>query len=465
MNKQPLQDDRFKIFPRSVKGKFRQLKYTILALAYLVYFFLPWLPWQRDVGPDQAVLFDLIARKFYIFGLLVHAKEIFWLAGILMLAALGLFFITTILGRVFCGYFCFQTLWTDVFVWIERLVQGERPARIRLDKQPWNKEKLFKIGLTKLLWMAFSFWTGLTFTLYWGKAPELVVAFFTTTAPAAMYITTLIITGLTFAMAGFAREMVCTHMCPYSRFQSAMFDKNTKIVAYDQKRGEAKQGRSKVTKVLRRQQARAEQGVGDCIDCGFCVQVCPTGIDIRNGLQVSCIHCALCIDACDQIMDKMEWPRGLIRYSSQVEDEGGKTRYVKLQSVGYGLALLVTAALLVLSISKKADIDTALRQVRQPLYVVLSDGSIQNSYELKVSNFTDQIIYPEITLKGFPEANLDLGRINDFHIEPQKTLRLYAKVNWLVSNHIDKTRTFVLHINSRDQGIKSRDINATFYTP
>ena len=282
---QRLYEARKSIFPRSVKGRFRNLKWSILLVAYSVYFLLPWMRWERVAGPDQAVLFDLVGRKFYLFGLTVYPQDIFWLAGFLMLAAYLLFFVTGIAGRVFCGYFCFQTLWTDVFVLVERLVQGERPARIRLSKQPMNSEKLLKLGSTHALWLLVAFATGLSFVLYWGNAPELIVDFFTGRAPFAAYATALFLTATTYVMAGLAREQVCTYMCPYSRFQSAMFDKDTLIVSYDSKRGEGRKGRAKLGKGLKLREARDAAGAGDCIDCGYCVQVCPTGIDIRNGLQ------------------------------------------------------------------------------------------------------------------------------------------------------------------------------------
>ena len=453
------------IHPRSVKGRFRRLKNSVLTIAYLVYFLLPWVPWERTIGPDQAVLWDLAGRKFYLFGLVIHPKEIFWLAGILMIAALLLFFITGIAGRVFCGYFCFQTLWTDVFIWIERLVQGERPARLRLERQSWDAEKIRKKGLTHLLWLLFAFVTGLTFTLYWGYAPELTRAFFTGTAPAPMYITTLILTATTYTMAGFAREQVCTHMCPYSRFQSAMFDRDTRLVAYNRQRGEGSQGRSKVTKELKTREQRQVAGVGDCIDCGYCVQVCPTGIDIRNGLQVSCIHCALCIDACDNIMEKMGWPKGLIRYSSEQEEAGKKARILKPKNFGYGIALLLSVALLVWSIDHKASLDTAITQIRQPLYVRLSDGSIQNTYEIKLTNYTDSEQHLQLHLAGLENAALDTGSIQEIVLQPEQQLRLLVKVRQKSGQGGGKTSDFEFVVRPEDASITEKRIKARFYRP
>lgn len=452
------------IYPRSVKGRFRNFKYFILITAYSIYYGLPWLSWSRPVGPDQAVLFDIVARKYYLFGLVVQPQQIFWLAGFLIIAALLLFFITGVAGRVFCGFFCFQTLWTDLFFRIEKWVQGERPARIRLDKQPWSVEKIRKKAVTYGLWAFIAFWTGLTFTLYWGEAGDLVIRFFSGDAPRAMYITTLIVTFTTFTMAGMAREQTCTHMCPYSRFQSAMFDKATRVVAYDQRRGEGRSGRAKLTKGMKTLDARAEQSIGDCVDCGFCVQVCPTGIDIRNGMQIACIQCALCIDACNNIMDSLGWKRGLIRYSSEIEDQGGQVRFFSLKNVGYGLAILISTAVLVWSISTEADLETAIRQTRKPLYVLLSDGSIENSYEIKLINQTSEVHTYHFVLEGLDDATLDTGRIREVRLKPLQQLRILAKVKQSPGKRRGKVSDFIVKVQDAE-GVDAAHIATRFYRP
>jgi len=429
-NEQQLYAPRQSIYPRSVQGRFRNLKWGVLWLAYGVYFLLPWLRWERESGPSQAVLFDLVGRKFYLFDLVVHPQDIFWLAGLLMIAAYLLFFVTGLAGRVFCGYFCFQTLWTDVYVWIEKIIQGERPARIRLDKQDWNVEKTVKIGSTHLLWLLVAFATGLTFVIYWGDAPTLVQEFFSGEAPFAAYATTVFLTTTTYVMAGIAREQVCTYMCPYSRFQSVMFDRDTLIVSYHAERGEGSAGRRKLTGDTKTPEQRHEAGIGDCIDCGYCVQVCPTGIDIRNGLQIQCISCALCIDACDTIMDKLGWERGLVGYSSQRVEEGGeRARLLRPKVLGYFAVLLVAFGLLVWSVSNQAPFDLGVSQVRQPIYVQLSDGRIQNSYELKVNNKTGHSMTLSFSLKGLENAELDMGRFHTITLRPEQRLRLTARIN------------------------------------
>jgi len=420
-----LYQKRIPIFPRSVKGIFRRLKYGILILAYGIYFFLPWVRWERLNAPDQAVLFDIPGRHFYIFGLAMEPQDVVWIGGLLVIAAMLLFFVTGIAGRVFCGYFCFQTLWTEVFVLIERLIQGERPVRIRLAQAPWSVEKLGKLGATWGLWLLVAFWTGLTFTLYWDNAPELVVAMARGEAPFAAYATTLFLTATTFVMAGLAREQVCTYMCPYARFQSAMFDKDTLIVAYDERRGE---DRHKPVKNLKSREQRRVQGMGDCVDCGYCVQVCPTGIDIRNGLQLQCISCALCIDACNTIMDSLGWPHGLVGYTSENAQQGGATRIIKPKTIGYGVILLTAIAVLGWSIAHQVAYNATVEQIRQPLYATLSDGRIQNSYEIKLNNRVIKPLTVRIGLEDLPGAELDVGGLEQITLEPQQRLQVLAKV-------------------------------------
>ncbi len=463
---QALYQSRIGIYPRSVKGRFRNIKWAILGLAYGVYFLLPWLRWERAVGPDQAVLFDIVRRKFYLFGLVVHAQDLFWLAGLLMIAALLLFFVTGIAGRVFCGYFCFQTLWTDLYLLIERLVQGDRVARIRLDKTPLSANKLLRKAVTHLLWLLLAFWTGLTFTLYWGNAPQLAVQWFSGSAPFPAYATTLFLTATTYVMAGLAREQVCTYMCPYARFQSVMFDADTRIVAYDVARGERSAGRHKVTRTLKAHEQRQQRGIGDCIDCGYCVQVCPTGIDIRDGLQVQCISCALCIDACDTIMDSLGWGRGLIRYTSERQAQGQISRIWKPKTLAYGAVLVAAVAALVWSVSTQAPLEMSVVQVRQPLFVRLSDGRIQNSYELHLDNKTDQPLQLAVMMRGLPGAELDTGQLASLELAAQRSVRIMARVRWESSHRIKGSRSFYFDvIPQQRQEIGMISAPATFFMP
>ena len=463
---QALDQPRMRIYPRSVKGRFRTIKWAVLGLAYGVYFLLPWLRWERNVGPDQAVLFDIVQRKFYLFGLVAHAQDLFWLAGFLVIAALLLFFVTGIAGRVFCGYFCFQTLWTDLYLLIERMVQGDRVARIRLDKSPLGVNKLLRKAATHLLWLLVAFATGLTFTLYWGNAPTLVVQWFTGSAPFPAYATTLFLTATTYVMAGLAREQVCTYMCPYARFQSVMFDADTRIVAYDVARGEGAAGRHKVTRSLKSRRQREQQGVGDCIDCGYCVQVCPTGIDIRNGLQVQCISCALCIDACDTIMGSLGWPRGLISYTSERQAQGDISRIWKPRTLAYGAVLVAAIGALVWSVSHQAPLEMSVVQVRQPLFVRLSDGRIQNSYELHLANKTDQPLQLAVMMRGLAGAELDIGQLASLQLAAQHSVRVMARVRWESGHRVKGSRSFNFDIvPQRRQEIGMISAPATFFVP
>jgi len=423
-----MEQQRVPIFPRSVKGFYRKVKSSIVILAYGVYFLLPWIPWHRETGISQAVIFNLDAHRFDIFNLTIYAQDMFWVAVLFAFAALLLFFVTGIAGRVFCGYFCFQTLWTDVFMYIEHWIQGERPVRIKLANSKWTLEKIVKIGLTHFSWLLVAFLTGLAFTLYWGYAPDLIVQIFTFKAPLAAGITILFLTATTYVMAGIAREQVCTYMCPYARFQSAMFDRDTVIVAYDSIRGEGSNGRHKPSKELIKRDDRQDQGYGDCVDCGYCVQVCPTGIDIRNGLQFQCITCALCIDACDTIMTSVGYPKGLIRYSSEAEAEGKKTRFLKPKTIGYGVILIVVLSALIWGLYTRTALELSVRQVRQPLFVVLSNGDIQNRYDIKMNNKTDKAMVLALSIKGLDKSILNSGRHENIKLAPSSSLTLHVNV-------------------------------------
>jgi len=416
------------IHPRSVKGHFRLVKTLIMAWAYGVFFLLPWIRWERPVGSQQAVHFDLINKKFYIFDLIVHAQDIFWLAALLFLSAVLLFFATALVGRVFCGFFCFQTLWTDAFRSIEKAIQGDRIARIRLDKQAWGFEKISKKGLTHALWLLMAFWTGISFSLYWADAPTLFMDFFTGNANSAAYITTLILMTTTYLAAGWIKEYVCMHICPYARFQSVMYDSDTLTTSYDFNRGESSCGRVKPIKQMKDLNLRQEKGHGDCVDCGLCVQVCPTGIDIRDGSQLSCINCGLCIDACNSIMDKFGWAKGLIRFASENELEGKKTHFLKLRTYGYGLATVGALFFLFWSVSGNKLVDVSSYQTRSPLYVTLSDGRIQNSYEVKIAN---KSLYPaefSIAVQGMDDLELSTGAIEKLLVGADNSIKFLIKL-------------------------------------
>ncbi|HQR50308.1 MAG TPA: cytochrome c oxidase accessory protein CcoG [Methylophilaceae bacterium] len=430
----PLFQKHIPIFVRSVEGKFRNFKTGILVLAYSVFFALPWLPWERVSAANQAVLFDLGSRRFFIFNLVVYPQDIFWLSMLLFIAAALLFFVTGLVGRAWCGYFCFQTLWADMFMLIEHMIQGERPARMRLYKQPWNMEKVLKVGSSHFFMILISFWTGFSFVAYFAYAPELLQNFFTGHAADAAYITVITLTITTYVAGGLSREQICLHICPYARFQSVMYEPDTLAVSYDTRRGEGSTGRVLPMPGLRTREERQAMGHGDCIDCGFCVQVCPTGIDIRNGLQYQCISCGLCIDACNNIMESVGFPRGLIRYDSErnlhsAHPEKPQLKWKRLKVLGYATALLIMIGALIYSVATRTNTELRVQQVRQPLFVELADESVRNRYQLHIVNKTEHEETYKIEVRGIPATALDLGAVSEIRARAGKDLRLNAKVD------------------------------------
>ncbi len=302
------------IIPYSVKGKFRNTKTAILLLAFTTFFGTPWVVWHGSSRTGQPVLFDLVHSKMYLFDFTLYPQDLMIFMAVMVFAAALLFMSATLYGRIFCGFFCFQTIWTDAFRFIETLIQGEALSRARLKNQPWNWMKVYKIGLTHLLWLILAFATGLTLTLYFGDSRSLFMQIVDGSASAVVLQTIAIVTITTYTAAGIAREEICRVACPYGKFQAIMQDPSTRTVMYDVNRGERTLGRAAPDKQLKTAALRQELGYGDCIACNYCVNVCPTGVDIRKGFQIDCISCGLCIDACDTIMKKIDLPTGLIRF-------------------------------------------------------------------------------------------------------------------------------------------------------
>ena len=463
-----LYEKRIPIFPRSVKGKFRNFKWAVMALAYGIFFGLLWLPWPRVNGPSQPVMLDVANRKFYIFDLVAYPQDVLWLALLLFIAATLLFFVTGLVGRAFCGYFCFQTLWTDLFMWVERLVQGDRPARVRLYKQPWTAEKIGKLAVTHLIWIIFAFWTAFTFAAYFTYAPQLLQDFFTGQAHSAAYGTVLILTATTYVAAGLGREQICTYICPYARFQSVMYDAETLSVAYDEKRGDATMGRASLRVGAKTREDRHAKGYGDCIDCTLCVQVCPAGIDIRNGLQYQCISCGLCIDACNGVMDSIGFPRGLIRYDSEgnlklSQPAPPKLHWKRLKVIGYGVALTFMSGLLAYSIGSSSDFEQAVSQIRQPLFVVLSDGHIRNRYQIRLSNKSKVDETYVLGVRGVPETAADFGNFHQVTVKSGKSLMVQVSVS-LPPEQAARTESFEFTITPQGHPAEIHVSKARFYT-
>ncbi len=377
---QDLYQKREKIFTRFVGGFFQRLRFFTGWPLLTGYFLLPWINW----GGTQAVLFDLPARQFHIFTLTFYPQD-FWLLGwMLMIAAFGLFTITTLVGRLWCGYTCPQTVWTAIFMWAEQVAEGPRHARIRLDNAPWSFEKVRKRTAKHLMWIGFAALTGITFVGYFTPIRELVPDLISFEAHGWAVFWSLFFTGATYTNAGWMREQVCIYMCPYARFQSAMFDKDTLIVSYDEARGEPRGSRK------RNQESEAESSLGDCIDCQLCVQVCPVGIDIRDGLQYQCIGCAHCVDACDQVMEKMSYPKGLVRYTTEHELSGGSTHWLRPRAIGYAVVLLIMMTAFTIAIFSRNAFEVDVLRERGELSRINAAGEVVNQYSLKILNKTQR---------------------------------------------------------------------------
>lgn len=405
-----------KIYPRYQSGFFRTFRLWLFAGELSLFFLLPWLRWERPGGlPNQAILFDLPGRKFYIFDWMIWPQDIIILAFLLVAAAIGLFFITALAGRVFCGYMCQQTIWTDLFLLIEKIFEGNRNARMKLDRAPWSLEKL-KIKVAKHgAWVLVSLLTGLSFVLYFADAPTLLKQFLDGSAPSPAWFTLGFLTVTTYVMAGFAREQACIYMCPYARFQGVMFDEDTLIVAYHPEYGEPRESN-------RRKRTELGDAVGSCIDCNSCVTVCPTGIDIRNGQQYECITCGACIDACDEVKLKTGMPKRLIRYTSLREMRAGKTRWIRGRTIVYALLLSIFLGGIVVYMERHDAVEFTAIGHRQPLYITQSDGSIQNNFTVRVLNMTTTAQTYALGITGLPGANLVVGAVNERDAEGRPLL-------------------------------------------
>ncbi|MBD8273167.1 cytochrome c oxidase accessory protein CcoG [Pseudomonas fluorescens] len=397
------------IHTRSFTGLYRTLRMSGGALLFLAFFGTVWLNW----GARQAVLWDLAESKFHIFGATFWPQDFILLSALLIICAFGLFAITVFAGRVWCGYTCPQSVFTWLFMWCEKITEGERNQRIKLHAAPWSLDKLARRSAKHALWLGISALTGLTFVGYFTPIRPLAAELLTWQLGGVSLFWVLFFAAATYLNAGWLREAVCMHMCPYARFQSVMFDKDTLAIAYDAARGERRGPR-------KREVTPADVGLGDCVDCQLCVQVCPTGIDIRDGLQMACIGCAACIDACDSIMDKMGYARGLVSYTSEHQLQGGKTRLLRPRLIGYSAVLLVMLAALAVALVERAMVSLDVTKDRG-LFRENSEGLIENIYSLKVINKTQQhqdyrlelVDAESFQLRGKTEISLEPGEIVD----------------------------------------------------
>lgn len=414
---EPLQlfEKKERIFPKRVWGQFRKLKWIAMVVLLGIYYLAPFLRWDRGLhAPDQAILIDMASSRAYFFFIDIWPQEVYYLTGILVLAAIGLFLVTSLFGRVWCGYACPQTVWTDLFVWVERIIQGDRAKRLKLYKAPWSFEKIWKLGLTHFIWIVIGLFTGGAWVFYFNDAPTLLEQIIHFDVPWSVLGWMIALTGSTYLMAGFAREQVCTYMCPYARFQSAMFDKDTLVISYDEDRGEPR-GKHK--------KGESWEGRGHCVDCTACVQVCPVGIDIRDGLQMQCIACGLCIDACNDVMHKLELPPELIRYDTTHNQESRRTNkaersaLLRPRTLYYAIILLIVGGGILYGLMNRSATELHVLHDRNPLFVKLSDGSIRNGYDIRILNKTHEDHTYQLKLSGLDGVQMRVQGAGDLNTD------------------------------------------------
>jgi len=393
-----------KIQMRSVTGWFAGWRWALVWFTQLLFYGLPWLMWNGR----QAVLFDLAARRFYLFDLVLYPQDVIYLAALLIISAFALFLFTAVAGRLWCGFACPQTVYTEIFMWVERRFEGDRQARIKLDAAPWTAQKIAKRGGKQAVWLLIGLWTGFTFVAYFTSAQQLLAdAWALNMGPSELF-WSLFYGFATYGNAGYMREQVCKYMCPYARFQSAMFDRDTLIISYDSARGEPRGSRPRGVEP-------ASVGKGDCINCTLCVQVCPTGIDIRNGLQYECIGCTACIDVCNSVMDKMSYPRGLIRYATENSMAGNWSteqmwkRVFRPRVLIYSAVLLLIVAAFVTSLVLRMPFKADVVRDRGALARLVEDGRIENVYRIQLMNASEATQRFHIEVEGLPSAVITQG--------------------------------------------------------
>ena len=403
-----LYEKRQGVYPKAVDGFYRRLKWAIMAVTLGIYWVTPWLRWDRgSYAPDQAVLVDLAHRRFYMFSIEIWPHEFYYVAGLLIMAGIGLFLVTSAVGRAWCGYACPQTVWTDLYQHVERFIDGDRNAQLKLAKAPWSLAKLARRLVKWSVWLAIAFITGGAWIFYFADAPTLQQQFWSGAAAPVAYGTVAVLTATTFILGGFMREQVCIYMCPWPRIQTAMLDEKSLVVTYKAWRGERRGSLKK---------AQAHPGeFGDCIDCNQCVAVCPTGIDIREGPQIGCITCALCIDACDKVMVQVDRPRGLIDYcteeDAEAEKKGDPPRSVlrtlfRPRTIAYFAIWASIGAAMLFALGARTRLDISAQQDRNPIFVRLSDGAIRNAYTVKLRNMETRRRDVEVRVAGLPGAKI-----------------------------------------------------------
>lgn len=430
----PLYAKRKQIYPKQVSGPFRNLKWIILFLTLGIYYITPWIRWDRPGSlPDQAVLVDFDHSRFYFFFIQLWAQEVYFLTGLLVLAALALFLVTAWFGRLWCGYACPQTVWTDLYIFVERVFEGDRNARMKRDRGPTTPDKIWRKGAKHLSWILIAVATGGAWVFYFRDAPTLALELLTLQAPTATYLFIGILTFTTYTLAGTMREQVCTYMCPWPRIQGAMLDEHSLQVTYRYDRGEPRGPHKK---------GETWDGRGDCIDCNQCVVVCPMGIDIRDGAQLECINCGLCVDACNDIMDKVERPRGLIAYDTDsavaARSCGQKAQYkpIRTRTLFYMVAVSLVSAVMIYGLMTRTPVDLTVLRDRNPTFVQLKDGSFRNAYTVKIANKGLETATYRLTLDG--------PRLKDITLAGQATPANRAIEIPVEANKVRSVRLFVI---------------------
>jgi cytochrome c oxidase accessory protein FixG len=404
-----------KVYPQSVKGFYRRIKWIVLFACLAIYYFLPFIRWNRGVNlPDQAVLVDLVNRRFYFFPIEIWPQEVYYFTGLLVIAAMALFLMNAIAGRIWCGYLCPQTVWTDLFLAVEKIVEGDRRERIRLDERAYDIDKFFRKTLKHFIWLMIAWWTGGAWVLYFADAPTLVRDLFFGVAPFSAYLWIAILTFTTYSLAGIMREQVCTYMCPWPRIQAALTDDEALNVTYRYDRGEPRTSLKEAAKLR-----AAGDSAGDCVDCNQCVAVCPTGIDIRHGAQLECIQCGLCMDACDSVMAKIGRPAGLIAYDT---DNNVKARIarepekpfhpVRPRTIIYFLLITLVGGAMVFQLATRSTAGINVNHERTPLFVTLADGSIRNAYLVRLINKRPDARPFALTVEGPVGAEIEVVNVN-----------------------------------------------------
>ena len=465
-------EKRTKVHNKRIDGPFRRFKWFVMFVTLAIYYGTPWIRWDRGpYAPDQAVLVDLANRRFYMFGIEIWPHEFYYVAGLLIMAALGLFLVTSAVGRAWCGYACPQTVWTDLFQHVDRFVDGDRNARMRLDAAPMGPKKFAKRSFKYTIYLVISFWTGGAWIMYFADAPTLVQDFWVGDAAPAAYITVAILTLTTFTLGGFMREQVCIYMCPWPRIQTAMMDEKSLLVTYKDWRGEPRGSVKKAEKNPGK--------FGDCIECLQCVAVCPTGIDIREGPQVGCITCGLCIDACDKVMADVGRPRGLIDYATledcEKEANGEPTRspwraLLRPRTLAYFLIWGSIGFAMLFALGVRNHVGLSVSPDRNPPYILMSDGSVRNSYTLKLRNMESRPREIEIAVEGLPGALMwtdtigrgDAARIQVKTVPADQVLSVRA---YVVAPQGTSTQDFSFSVTSRDEQQETATTETRFDTP